>query len=279
MHSTPLINTSSVQQQVIGDSDDDYDAADTLFKLGDRMRQLRALEREDEALREKENEMGEETDTLNYQSYLANQTYYDDYKHVNYRFVDFGNVNDEPFIIEQDRTVGKGGFVWDAGFILAQHVISEREWQSEKPVKVIEVGAGTGVAGLMVAKSCATASVHLTDLPQLQPLLEKNAGKDASTGVLEWGKNNNMDKYDVILGADVVASIYDSTGLARTIYDLAKVDSRVYLACRDRLAGNVERFEAYMKQYFTIVERRKAESQNKSPNVWIMFATGKRENQ
>jgi predicted nicotinamide N-methyase len=183
-------------------------------------------------------------------------------------------------VIEQDRSVGKGGLVWDAGFVLAEHVINAKEWKSKKPTSIVELGAGTGVTGLMVAKACPTAKVHLTDLPELQPLLKKNAGEtsNASVDVLEWG-GSGSDKYDVILGADVVASIYDSSGLVKTIYDLANPDSRVYLACNDRLAGCIEKFENQMKQLFTHVERRKAVSSNRNPDVWIMFACGRRSNQ
>lgn len=260
---------------------DSYDAADKLFRRGDFLRKLRELERQDEEQRalNDDNELSgsRSDDTLNYESYLASQSYYDDYKHVNYRFIDFGMVADRPLIVEQDRTVGKGGFVWDAGFILAEHLLSANELQTDTPKKIIELGAGTGITGLMVARSMPRSSIHLTDLPQLQPLFQKNArtSPNVTTGILEWGKGTS-EKYDVIIGADVVASIYDSTGLSQTLYGLATKDTRVYLACRDRLAGSIERFEGQMKQLFTQVERRKAYSSNKNPDVWIFYASGRK---
>jgi predicted nicotinamide N-methyase len=262
-------------------SEDEYDASDALFQRGDFLRKLRELEREDEAQRVRDvHECQENEDTLQYESYLSNQSYYDDYKHVNYKYIDFGPIGgDEPFVIEQDRTVGKGGFVWDSAFILAEHVVKTSQWPVDKAISVVDLGAGTGLCGLMVARSFPlTTKVHLTDLPQLQPLLEQNSKQapNASFGVLEWGKSLSSEKYDVILGADVVASIYDSSALAKTLCDLANPETKVYLACRDRLAGSIERFEIQMKQMFAKVERRKTDSSNKNPDVWIFYASGRR---
>ena len=123
---------------------DDYDATGASFQRGAFLRKLRELERDDEAQREIENSDCQNNDTLLYESYLATQSYYDDYKHVNYRFIDFGTIGDRPFLIEQDRTVGKGGVVYDAGFVLAEHVMNSEEWKNDNPSTVVELGAGTG---------------------------------------------------------------------------------------------------------------------------------------
>jgi predicted nicotinamide N-methyase len=269
-------------------NDDEYDAFSSMLSRGALLRKLRELEREDEAEREQEDAMmstmQEKNDdaTLRYENFLAHQAYYDDYKHVNYKYVDFGVVGNDRLVIEQDRTVGKGGFVWDAGYILGEHVLRQHN-EFQQPCSVIELGAGTGITGLVIAQSRPdTAKVHLTDLAALQPLLEKNSKEipNATFGELEWGVTGiNNQKYDVILGADVVASIYCAEALAKTIDELAKPDSRVYLACRDRLAGTIDQFESYMRQIFSHVERTKAESFNKNPDVWVFSASGKRSGQ
>lgn len=302
-----------------------YDACDELFKQGDFLRQLRLLEQEDEALREKdrqehpqqeEEDDGSDTNTLDYKRYLTKQEgMYDDYKHVNYQYIDFGiidapgvvcdsdskndsstNVRQTPLVIEQDRSLGKGGFIWDAGVILADSVLrmeqKETEWldmgssdsTQKKTTKIVELGAGTGVTSLMIAKACPQATVHLTDLPVLVPLLSKNCQQcpgQATCGVLEWGKpvltgENDAAPYDIILAADVVAGIYDSSGLAKTIYDLSHEKTVVYLAYRERLTGIIERFESYMHELFTKVEKMDSDSSNHSPNVFIMKVSGKR---
>ena len=53
---------------------------------------------------------------LRYNQYLQHQRYHDDYKQVNYKFIDFGNVTDptsdyNKLVIQQDRSLGKGGLV------------------------------------------------------------------------------------------------------------------------------------------------------------------------
>ena len=262
----------------------DYDVTASYFERGAFLRKLREMEREDEAQRcNDQNSITTNIatgDTLQYDSYLAHQNYYDDYKHVNYRFIDFGEFGGKPLVVEQDRSLGKGGLIWDAAFILGEHVVRETDcWRQAcgtTPASIVELGSGTGMTGLMVARAFPETQVHLTDLPLLMPLLEKNCAStsNASVQVLEWGKPVHRH-YDVILGADVVASIYDSFALAKTIYDLAHSKTWVYLACRDRLAGSIEQFESYLKQMFQFVERQKADSSNRNPNVWILTARGK----
>jgi predicted nicotinamide N-methyase len=247
-----------------------------MMNRGAFLRKLRLLAEEDEKLRETETHDSSENGVLSYKSYLSVQDVYDDYKHVNHREIDFGDVGGRPLIVEQDRTVGKGGFVWDSGFILAEHVALEKEWQAGNP-SIVELGSGTGVTGLFVARQIPEAKVHLTDLPELLPLLEKNSFDEpnVTTGVLEWGRNVSGE-FDIILGADVVASIYDSFALAKTIYDLAHENTKVYLACEDRLAGSIEAFESHMNNMFEHVERKKSNSTNKNPKVWILQVHGKR---
>eukprot|EP00980_Cylindrotheca_fusiformis_P010011 scaffold2214_cov139-Cylindrotheca_fusiformis.AAC.8 len=256
------------------------DHHEAMMNRGAILKKLRQMAEEDEAQRDVQNNDSGDNETLSYQSYLASQNVYDGYKHVNYKKIDFGIVGGSPMIIEQDRTVGKGGFVWDAAFILAEHVIRESNCQIGNP-KIVELGSGTGITGLFVARQAPAANVHLTDLPNLLPLLEKNSSgfSNVTVGALEWGTNNATEKYDIILGADVVASIYDSFALAKTIHDLSHENTRVYLACEDRLAGTIETFESHLKNMFQDVQRTKSNSVNKNPRVWILQVHGKLQTQ
>lgn len=308
--------------------DPDYDAVDAMLNRGANLRMLREMEAADEAERAKEatsnDDDDEDDDTLHYESqYLqAGQQYYDDYKHVNYRFIDFGYVTNDnvngskqqedsssgvssgsdsdsdtekhekqlPLMIEQDRSLKtKGGFVWDAGFVLAEHVIHEQEeWKQQQnsnsntPVRMVELGAGTGITGLRVA-SALPEDVHmsLTDLPDLMPLLQRNLVRNkspllqATAFPLAWG-SDVRGNYDVILGADVVAGIYDPIKLAQTIADLCHDQTMVYLAVNNRLAEIIATFEHAMNTHFEHIEHRAPVSRNKNPNVSILFATGKR---
>ena len=307
------------------DSDDDHhdddDAFDALLHRGELLRRLRQLELEDEKLRQEtlaeENDANnqQQSDTLKYDSFLQQQVFYDDYKHVNYRFLDFGPVGDanqkkdmNPLLIEQDRGIKtKGGHVWDAGVILAEHVVHEQaEWKNATlkqqqqqqqpqrhprgPVRMVELGSGTGITGLYVATALPDdVQMALTDLPQLVPLMKTNLDHNphchANTTAfpLEWGSTTGYGAnhhYDVILGADVVAGIYDPVKLAQTIADLCRDEQTlVYLAMNRRNHEIIRTFEAAMRPLFTSLEHRDPVSRNKNPNVTIMVATGKKCNQ
>lgn len=291
------------------DSHDDDVAFDALLlDRGAFLRRLRQLEREDDKLRQaandeaNDNNNGESnsSDTLDYDSYLQQQAYYDDYKHVNYRFVDFGTVGNntkDKLRIEQVRVPGsKGGFIWDAGVILAEHVVHEQgEWKNKQqqqqapPVQMVELGSGTGIAGLYVATALPDdVNMAITDLPELVPVMQANLDHNpqcqANTSAfsLAWGSTNGYSNhhYDVILGADVVAGIYDPVKLAQTIADLCRDEhTLVYLAVNNRLHEIIQTFEAAMRPLFSSLEQRVPVSRNKNPNVTILVATGKRSNQ
>ena len=91
---------------------------------------------------------------LRYESYLHHQRYSDDYKHCNCDYVDYPVDDSLRLIAEQQRSLGKGGLIWDAGVVLADHMmLNEKEWKTTvssipeeevKMTRVVELGAGTG---------------------------------------------------------------------------------------------------------------------------------------
>jgi predicted nicotinamide N-methyase len=281
--------------------EDTFDAVDAWLSRGEFLRKLRQLEQEDEAERQvssstadddddaQQQEENDDPHMFDYQHFLKHQHCHDDYKHVNYTHINLGKMRDddsskEPLILQQDRQVGKGGLIWDAGYILADTLIQKKEWTllGDKPQRVVELGAGTGVTGLMLAKAFSLAQVHLTDLPELQPLLECNLRQskldNVTCGVLEWGKtpSSGDHKYDVILGADVVAGIYNAPALIKTLYDLSHARTHIFLSTRDRLSGIMDDVCKELQEKFEVVERRAPCSDNRNPTVYIIYITGKR---
>lgn len=100
--------------------------ADAMMMRGLNLRILRRLADDDEAQRLQESlECKDEIITLpsgskllKYDSFLQQQTYYDDLKHANVRYIDFGYLFGKNFttkqpqlVIEQDKVLGKGGLV------------------------------------------------------------------------------------------------------------------------------------------------------------------------
>uniref|UniRef100_A0A7S2UM18 Uncharacterized protein n=1 Tax=Attheya septentrionalis TaxID=420275 RepID=A0A7S2UM18_9STRA len=321
------------------EEDEDPGIADAMLQRGEYLRQLRLLAQADEAERhadvqeephENDLEPQDQTDelpdshktVLRYESYLSHQRYYDDLKHVDINFIDYGIVTgSEPqtggrLIVEQEKALGKGGLCWDAAFILAEHLIqTEPEWNVCKNVtRVVELGSGTGVCGLLLAKAVSNCHVCITDLPQLEELMRRNLNLNfsatqhekegltladlvalynsndlpsddnrkpsagtASAAVLRWGepKDYRDGPFNIIVGADVVASLYDPRALAETIHALSDDRTIVYLSYKGRLSGPHDIFENAMESLFGIVERVKPSSRNKNPGVWILKATNK----
>jgi len=312
---------------------------DALMMRGEFMRMLRQLELADLAEREVSTNSDEyvveekktETDVvgsrynhpvvpnqsiLKYENYLCNQRYYDDLKHVDYHFIDYGSLGHPEetgkVIIEQRKSLGKGGMCWDAGFILAEHLVMNLEAKTNSDIslsgmpKILELGSGTGLAGIMLAKSLY-CHVTITDLPELMdcmicnikrnfnhPYIKGKSKCDTQTGaycnheveeetekrskgvidakVLRWGELDSFEEctYDILIAADVVASIYDPSSLAHTFYSLSHARSKIFISYKIRMSEPHQAFETEMRRYFHKFETVKPSSRNKNPNVWIL---------
>ena len=190
-----------------------------------------------------------------YASWLAHQEYYDDLRFANEALIvyDFG-LNNTPVTIAQNRHVGKGGIVWDASYMLADHLITQK--CTTPGTNVLELGAGTGLAGIALA-AVGGCAVTLTDRAELVPLmidnLERNqdvvkqgGGKVETPRTLEWSTDEDViapnvrGAFDVVLAADCVADIYDSSALLHTIHATLKPGGRAYLLSRVRLPEHIE---------------------------------------
>lgn len=91
-----------------------------------------------------------------------------------------------------------------------------------KPLRALELGAGTGLVGLsFAALRGKLAEIHLTDLPDIVPNLAHNValnvellndtGAAVTTGILDWSVSTETppsaeEKYDLILAADPLYS-------------------------------------------------------------------------
>jgi Lysine methyltransferase len=226
-------------------------------------------------------------------------------------------------VIEQDKTLGKGGLCWDAAFVLADYLSSSssanpnENWKnhSDSPVgkvtNVVELGAGTGVCGLLLSQQVDCLRVALTDLLELQSLLVRNAkrfrhgpgdddnilsqylerkgGKNEKSNTkpnsmvevypLDWADTETSHgPFDVVLGADVVATLYDPVALAHTVKRLCHDETRVYISFKERLSTIHRQFEEEMSKLFSevrIIERRENGqplSRNRNPDVRILIA-------
>ena len=144
------------------------------------------------------------------------------------------------------------GQIWGAGYALGEMLL--RDGLPERP-EVVEVGSGTGIAGLAAAAAGASRVV-LTDLPGGVPLLnatiQRNAegveGAAVLAASLEWGDDAaaaaacGPSGCDLVLAADVLYSgeACVHAALRSTLVALAAPrDARILHAYEERWADVV----------------------------------------
>lgn len=131
-------------------------------------------------------------------------------------------------------------FLWNSGLQLAELIEEGGEWDV-KGKKVLELGAGTGLSGLVAAKSGAE-SVIITDYPAPEVVanIKKNIEENLSEGMRigkegspatclveghEWGKllkddsfvQGHKGSFDIILVADCLWMPWQHKALMRSI--------------------------------------------------------------
>lgn len=175
---------------------------------------------------------------------------------------------------DADPVPATGFTIWDAGILLGAYVAQPRVWRrlvgdaaaDARTAVVLELGAGTGVAGLTLAASAVRpAVVALTDLPGLVPFLRHNAARNKAPAgpvspevalavcPLRWGRPEDLDSLppalrspSLVLGADLVytekTEVIDA--LIDTLASIVPVGGIAAIAsCRDHRPESVERFE------------------------------------
>ncbi|KAF9179483.1 hypothetical protein BGZ51_006902 [Haplosporangium sp. Z 767] len=123
------------------------------------------------------------------------------------REYEFNSPSIEPLEIDEDPSGllrgGVGSTIWDTAIVLAKYFERSNTLASRLPsgtaehiLHILELGSGTGIVGLAVARMLSAkgvkAKVFLTDKENCMPLLQRNIGKNPSKGVdviaqmLDW---------------------------------------------------------------------------------------------
>ena len=138
--------------------------------------------------------------------------------------------------------------------------------QPNKPLRALELGSGTGLVGLaFAALRGKTATIHLTDLPEIVPNLAHNTALNVelltstkatvTTGVLDWSVVPSPsppaeERFDVILAADPLYSPEHPKLLVQTIEPWLScgLDARVVaeMPLRDAYLPQVQEFRQRM---------------------------------
>ena len=141
---------------------------------------------------------------------------------------------------------------WTSSLLLSQRLATCRKYISDDCPRVLELGAGTGLAGISAACIWST-HVLLTDLPEIIPNLDRNLTRnrgviDQNHGsvearALDWTDEADMprheeEKFMVVLAADPIYSTEHPRLLVNTLRRWIRSDSKarfiVELPLRDR---------------------------------------------
>ncbi|KAJ3037854.1 hypothetical protein HDV00_001269 [Rhizophlyctis rosea] len=164
------------------------------------------------------------------------------------------------------------GKVWPSGPLLASYFARTLPTHStSSPLRILELGAGTGVAGLCLAKLLErTTTLHsqptpheviLTDLDLALPLLTHNITTNFPTPSplrihatrLDWGSTpdakrltENQPPFNLILAADVIYWRHLFDPLIETLVHLASPSTDVIIAYKKRqMEKETEFFERF----------------------------------
>ena len=167
-------------------------------------------------------------------------------------------------VITQIYVGDVGCVVWDAAIVLARFLENKYFpadfWAGKS---VLELGAGTGLVGLVAA--CLGANVTLTDLKEVVPLLTDNIERNrtviegrAEGMILKWGVETKLGIPDVILMSDLVYYTEALEPLCETLTELTDEHTQVLFCYEERDTGNKkeleERFFNYLKKRFCVIE-------------------------
>uniref|UniRef100_H2YUE6 Uncharacterized protein n=1 Tax=Ciona savignyi TaxID=51511 RepID=H2YUE6_CIOSA len=157
---------------------------------------------------------------------------------------------------------GIAGVVWEAADVLANFMVEKYDFHGKK---VLELGSGTGLVGMVAAYM--GAHVTLTDLDKFLPILEENielnmnliktGSKNGTVKVseLKWGeKLAKFDPtYDFVLGADIIYSEDLFPALLDTLCYFHGGGSKIILGSKLRY-DRVEVFILKLNQKFRTVK-------------------------
>ncbi|XP_015261429.1 PREDICTED: protein N-lysine methyltransferase METTL21A [Gekko japonicus] len=158
------------------------------------------------------------------------------------------------------KQFGVAAVVWDAAVVLCTYL--EMGDVDLRGRSVIELGAGTGLLGIVAA--LLGAQVTITDREAALAFLKSNVQANLPTDLqpraevkeLTWGQNLasfSTGEYDFILGADIVYLEETFADLLQTLDHLSADHTVILLSCRLRYERD-QNFLTMLKGIFSVRE-------------------------
>ncbi|XP_078092169.1 EEF1A lysine methyltransferase 3-like [Mustelus asterias] len=138
------------------------------------------------------------------------------------------------------KNIGVAMLIWEPCRVLCRYFEKEQIIFTGK--KVIELGAGTGMVGILAI--LLGGDVTLTDQPKVLSQIEYNVTSNipsanlqlAKVSALSWGIDHSQfpSDYDYILGSDIVYKSQEFDLLVNTLLHLSNRNTSIYLASKMR---------------------------------------------
>ncbi|XP_067847068.1 EEF1A lysine methyltransferase 3-like [Heptranchias perlo] len=165
--------------------------------------------------------------------------------------------------------LGFSASIWEAALVLCQYFEHEKINFSER--KVIELGSGTGIVGILAV--LLGGDVTMTDQENALNQIEHNVSTNIPSAsrhrskvcALSWGKDHRKfpTDYDFILGSDIVYTSSTYPALLETLLYLANESTIIYLCSKLRKENQSTTFhEEVLPQHFSCQLVHKVEDKN-----------------
>lgn len=180
---------------------------------------------------------------------------------------------------------GNGATIWDSALLLASVLQRQSDLAG---ARAVELGAGTGLVGMCLAK--LGAKVTLTERALALPLLRQNIaenGLDAGPSAarvedLSWGVQlpawATDAPFDIVVGSDLVfPSNAECHGLlVETLAALVQPETRCWLAYEPREQACDESFLAMLARHFEVSRLSGEELERGAEDLWVLRLKTKR---
>ncbi|KAJ7252757.1 putative methyltransferase-domain-containing protein [Mycena haematopus] len=165
------------------------------------------------------------------------------------RVYSFGE--DKKVVITEQTSFDLDKKIWDSGIGLSSWLVQHPPsfLSSPKPLRILELGAGTGIVSILLGVIRPEDRIIATDVASAMPLLQHNIATNESCvegAVLDWDEDEfpecvqECGAFDVIVMADVTYNTASFPSLVRTLKTLVNLSPkrpRVLLGYKERDPG------------------------------------------
>jgi len=180
------------------------------------------------------------------------------HKHLEFDF--FGGK----VLLKQDPTESCGGYIWRSAMVMLNYLENEKNFKRDhfKSKKVLEVGAGTGLVGIAMAKFLGCYSM-ITDQKSMIPLIQENikvnnlTEESSIAAELFWGVTDcssfKTPSIDYIIAADCIYLEIAFAPLVSALSNLCDSNTEVILSTQKRRKAD-KRFWTLAKKKFDVTK-------------------------